>query len=54
MREKERAGRTGKGKLNWDNKEMESNQEINGELKRNCTGGDSVLTTFGSKEDRER
>lgn len=54
MREKERAGRTGNGKLNWDNKEVESNQEMNGGLKKHCTGGDSVGTTFGGKEDGER
>lgn len=54
MREKERAGRTGKGTLNWDNEEIESNQEMNGGLKKNCTGGDGVGTTFGGKGDGER
>lgn len=54
VREKERTGRTGKGKLNWDNKEVESNLEMNGGLKKNCKGGDSVGTMFGGKEDRER
>lgn len=54
VREKERAGRTGKGTLNWDNKETESNQEMNGGLKKNCTGGESVGTTFGGNEDGGR